>query len=45
MELTLFVGVALIWILRVFKALLRLNIRHFREGGRGGGAREGRSEE
>ena len=35
-KLTLFVGVALISILRVFKALLRLSIRHFREGGGGG---------
>ena len=41
-ELTLFVGVALIWILRVLKALLRLSIRHvhFRGVEEGVGKRE-----
>ena len=40
MELTLFVGLALIWILRVLKALLRLSIRHFRGVGEGVAKRE-----
>ena len=35
-ELSLF-GVALIWILRVLKALLRLSIKALREGWGGGG--------